>query len=250
MRAWQVWRQDTNGNRFLVGTYDDRVAALARVLILESRLAHKQTHWVAGAAEPACVTNRDLYRRILRLGDDMTADGRSLSAYLRALWLVSGSIRDRDPLELDTVAALLAAAATADPPPFDPVWRTADLAVASDEPAGYPWWERIILSQIADLEDFVAQPPGQYASFGVDAPRPPGSGRRATPVRWYNFDPASYLECAMAGSLGGWQEQDNVRVSLPGPVTPGGAQGSEIVEFQGLTWAELGRFAVCGQIYE
>ena len=47
---WQLWRQDDNGHRFLVGTYPTKEAA-------DSRLAeltvghHKQTYWVCKEAE-------------------------------------------------------------------------------------------------------------------------------------------------------------------------------------------------------
>jgi hypothetical protein len=47
---WQLWRQDDNGHRFLVGTYPTKEAA-------ESRLAeltfghHKQTYWVCKEAD-------------------------------------------------------------------------------------------------------------------------------------------------------------------------------------------------------
>ena len=249
--SWYVWRQDANGDRSLLGEHQDRIAALAQVLILESGVGREQTYWVAGEAEQVCRTVRDLYRRLLQLSHDMTSAHRSLSAFLRALWWVSRPLRGRDVLDLDSVAALLMAAATAAPPKVDPAWRTGDLANDSDGRDGYQRWERVILSQIVDLEDFAARPPGEYAYFGVDAPRAPGIGRRATPVRWYNFDPESYLECAMAGTLGGWHEQDGVRAPVPGAVESREV-GPELTSatIQGLTWADLADFAVCGQIYE
>ena len=48
--VWEVWRQDDNGNRYRMNTFDDRVEALARVLALEAGPAHKQTYWVQGPA--------------------------------------------------------------------------------------------------------------------------------------------------------------------------------------------------------
>lgn len=50
MTSWAVWRQDDNGNRYRMNTFDDRVEALARVLALEAGPAHKQTYWVQGPA--------------------------------------------------------------------------------------------------------------------------------------------------------------------------------------------------------
>ena len=43
---WQVWRQDDNGNRFLVGSYPTRELAQARISEL-SRTQHKQTYWIS-----------------------------------------------------------------------------------------------------------------------------------------------------------------------------------------------------------
>lgn len=83
----------------------------------------------------------------------------------------------------------------------------------------------------------------------MDAPRPPGSGARATPARWYNFDPATYLECAVAGSLGGWDAGDGARVPLPtGPGEP--PARSYVRTITTMTWDDLARIAVCGQMYE
>jgi hypothetical protein len=41
-----LWRQDDNGNRFLVGSYADRAAAEARLAEL-TRSPHKQTCWLS-----------------------------------------------------------------------------------------------------------------------------------------------------------------------------------------------------------
>lgn len=43
---WQVWRQDDNGNRFLVGSYPTRELAQARMDEL-SRSPHRQTYWIS-----------------------------------------------------------------------------------------------------------------------------------------------------------------------------------------------------------
>ncbi|MGN9781599.1 hypothetical protein ACTMTF_09235 [Nonomuraea sp. ZG12] len=62
------------------------------------------------------------------------------------------------------------------------------------------------MSQIADLEDFARRPPGEFAYFGVTAPRT--AEGRATDSGWYNFDPATYQECGLAGTFGGWDKSD------------------------------------------
>jgi hypothetical protein len=47
-------------------------------------------------------------------------------------------------------------------------------------------------------------------AVGIDSPR----GQR-----WYHFDPRTFLECATAGSYGGWQPGDETgRDYVPGPV--------------------------------
>lgn len=42
---WQLWRQDDNGNRFLVGEYVTRELAEQRLTELTS-CQHKQTYWL------------------------------------------------------------------------------------------------------------------------------------------------------------------------------------------------------------
>ena len=43
--AWQVWRQDDNGNRFLIDTFVTKELAEDRIVEL-TRSLHKQTYWV------------------------------------------------------------------------------------------------------------------------------------------------------------------------------------------------------------
>lgn len=43
---FELWRQDDNGNRFLVDSFADRTAAEARLAEL-TRTPHKQTYWIA-----------------------------------------------------------------------------------------------------------------------------------------------------------------------------------------------------------
>ncbi|GII57244.1 hypothetical protein Pth03_56330 [Planotetraspora thailandica] len=242
MTTWSVWRQDDNGNRVEVAHYDERIAALTRVLTFDAGHPHKQIYWVAGDAVP--LTNRDLYLRIIDLREPLVSGGRILSEYLRALWGVSRTRKDRDRLPLDEVAAMFTAAVTLAPPPA----AASDGFAPEETLNGFARWEAIILSQIADLDDFALQPPGDHAFFGVDAPRT--STTRATPSRWYNFDPASYLECGLAGALGGWDESDGTRVAVPGPVHPDVPPDPAILSIETVTWDDLADFALCGQLYE
>ncbi|RAY11133.1 hypothetical protein DPM19_32020 [Actinomadura craniellae] len=244
MRTWDVMRQDDNGNEFRMAGHDSRISALAQVLAMESGVPHDQLYWVAGPAGPVCRTNRDLYLHVLRLGRDLQAASWSLSAYLRSLWRASLPLRDRSRLEPDQVAALYSAAEAVPPAPYDPAWNTADLSLPGPAPEDHADWERVIFSQLADLEDFAGRPPGPAARFGATAPRPAGAGPRAVPARWLNFDPAGYLECAIAGGLGGWDAADGARVPEPGAPT-----GSPVRPLTLLSWGDLARLAVCGQQY-
>ena len=115
MADWQVWRQDDNGQRFLVDSYAARVHALARVYVFEAGHPHKQLYEVVGDRRPGLRTNRDLYLALVGLGDHLSVTGRALLDYLCALWLVSRPLAVRDDLDGDEFAALLTAAATAMP---------------------------------------------------------------------------------------------------------------------------------------
>ena len=43
---WEVWRQDDNGNRYLVSAHPDEAAARRRLDELESGVVHKQVYWI------------------------------------------------------------------------------------------------------------------------------------------------------------------------------------------------------------
>ncbi|MEO3747224.1 hypothetical protein [Plantactinospora sp. B5E13] len=251
MTQWEVWRQDDNGNEYRVAVHPDRIAALAQLMVLESGVPHKQLYRVAGPSGPVCRTNRDLYRRVLAEGRRMTERGRTLDEFLRGWWQVARPLAGRARLDLDEVAAMLVAAGSVEPPPIRPEWRSTSFEWLTVEPRRYVDWQSIVRCQIADLADFADQGPlPPYAGLGLDAPRP-GGQRRCIGVRWYNFDPASYLECGLAGALGGWDPDDDVRVELPGPVVPLRPEpGPEEVPVETLTWDDLAEFAVCGQEYE
>lgn len=51
--AWELWRQDDNGNRFVIGRFNSAEAAEAEQRRFEA-LAHKQTYWV----QPASMKDR------------------------------------------------------------------------------------------------------------------------------------------------------------------------------------------------
>ncbi|WP_198170623.1 hypothetical protein [Actinoplanes awajinensis] len=47
-RRWVVWRQDDNGNRYVVARKDSRAEADQLAATMEAR-GHKQLYWVAAA---------------------------------------------------------------------------------------------------------------------------------------------------------------------------------------------------------
>ena len=49
---FELWRQDNNGNRFLVGSFPDRAAAEERLAEL-ARRPHKQVYWIAERPDEA-----------------------------------------------------------------------------------------------------------------------------------------------------------------------------------------------------
>jgi Ion transport protein N-terminal len=49
--AWELWRQDDNGNRFAIARFGSAEAAEAEQRRFEA-LGHKQTYWVQRRADP------------------------------------------------------------------------------------------------------------------------------------------------------------------------------------------------------
>lgn len=48
--VFEVWRQDDNGNRYLVSAHPDRDAAEAAVATMEAGVQHKQLYYVVERA--------------------------------------------------------------------------------------------------------------------------------------------------------------------------------------------------------
>jgi CubicO group peptidase (beta-lactamase class C family) len=46
---WELWREDDNGNRYLVSVHEDEAAAGARLAAFEAGVVHKQRYWVNSA---------------------------------------------------------------------------------------------------------------------------------------------------------------------------------------------------------
>jgi hypothetical protein len=148
-----------------------------------------------------------LHRELPAIGD---ATVRPLEEYLRTLWQLGRSAHTLTELPAARFAGLLRAAATAPAPPFDDAWRTTDFTV-TETMAGFEVWERVILSQVADLRDFAD---GVARDAAV----------RACGFHWHNTTVAPFLACGLAGAL-----------------TP---------EPDALSWPEFTEFLVCGQEHE
>lgn len=50
MTQFELWRQDDNGNRFLMSAHTDRDAAEAAVAAMEAGVQHKQLYYVVERA--------------------------------------------------------------------------------------------------------------------------------------------------------------------------------------------------------
>lgn len=221
-------------------------------------------------------TNRDLYFAIAELIARRRAAARDLEEYLRALWAGAGRFRGQAVLTVDEFFGLLSSGFTLSAPPFDEAWRSRfpaagnslaacvaaklglrpqDNAANRADVSGFDGWEALVLRQIVDLREMaelgILKDEMRY--FGIDAPR--GS-------RWYNFDPCTFLECATAGSYGGWQSGDATgRDFVPGAVAVVGDDGhlttadpqdvaDPIVALREVSWEDFRSFLGCGQWYE
>lgn len=199
-------------------------------------------------------TNRDLYLAIEKLAQTHQATDRSLEEFLRTLLRAADSLADSHSLSLAEFFSLLTRAFTDEPYAFQEEWRS-QYERFSEELSGYARWRALMLQQIVDLREMaesgILESPYRY--FGIDSPRD---------ARWYNFHPLDYLECAMAGSFGGWQPGDPTgRGFVPGPVAVLAEDGSltsahpediprPTYTIAGITWAQFEQFIWCGQNYE
>lgn len=148
-----------------------------------------------------------LHRELPVIGE---STDRPLEEYLRTLWQLGRSARTVTELPAQRFADLLRAAAGDPAPPFEDAWRTADFTI-TESTAGFEVWERVILSQVADLRDFADGTPRDAAV-------------RACGFRWHNTAVAPFLASGLAGAL-----------------TP---------EPDALSWPEFTEFLVCGQEHE
>ena len=195
--------------------------------------------------------SRDLYLAIGALNQNAAQaslpNADALEAFLRALHHLSAAHRQQDTVSLDELFAMLTEAYAARPPDtLDPT------PLPTDHP-GFTTWRATLAQQVRDLREMAEagtlDDPHRY--FGLTAP----SG-----APWYNFTPADFLECAIAGALGGWEDGDEGRAYVPGNVALLTEDGIVSVEpaslptdhmdLDTLDWEDLVELLVCGQTYE
>lgn len=203
------------------------------------------------AMTDAMRTNRDLYLFVSKLafiaepGDD---PARSLERFLRRLRDHAAAFRARPSLTPSEFAALLAAAMAGTPAP------SPSASIDATDP-DFARWDDFVRAQIDDLRALADN--GRLADelryFGIDAPRG---------ARWYNFEPSSYLEAAMAGTFGGWEDGDDTgRAYVPGDVAVLDADGAVTSvdprtldepphALTAIAWDDAIAFAEAGQSYE
>jgi len=186
-------------------------------------------------------TNRDLYLFVAALVENDDGQGRELEEYLRALWRLGSAKQANDRLTLACFAGLLVGAFQEPAPAFVPEWE--DIAEEEGPHAGYPRWERTIFSQIVDLREMrdAGMLANEHRYFGVDAPR----GRR-----WFNFDPLTYLECAVEGAFGGWQPGDRTGRDYVSAKNLLEDLDIPIFELAHVSWDQFADFLRAGQSFE
>ena len=193
----------------------------------------------------AVKTNRELYKSIAGLIKERKGHPViSLESYLSSLVQRAGWYADKQSLSLEEFFSLLRDSFDG---PGEPVNR--------DAVAEFQKWKIQVERQIEDLKQMErnGQLQNKHRYFGIRAP----SGGQ-----WYNFDPCSYIECGVDGSMGGWVEGDDTdRDYVPGKVAylaPDGSIGScdpkdldrppEVIP--AITWDMFLDFSWCGQNYE
>ncbi len=189
-------------------------------------------------------TNRDLYRLVADLKVKHANNQPSLHDYLVALRTLATQHASEEGISLAQLGALLSGAFHPQP----------EGDIKENTCGDFQAWQTYITKQISDLDDMRSAGllDGEERSFGVDSP----SGGR-----WFNFEPVSFLECAVIGSVGGWEDGDDMRATLAGEVVPA-AEGSvtigaeedagedTVFEMGTFTWGDFEDFLWAGQTHE
>jgi hypothetical protein len=180
-------------------------------------------------------TNRDFYLLVQRIRQDFPDIGsRPLQYYLQSLWKLGMQRRD-EQLNAHIVAQMLYDAISEVPVPFCNDWLNVMPPPNKGRRGTYAEWENMIHYQIADLHQMnvAGQLDNEHRYFGLQSP---GGDS------WYNFDPLSYIECGIRGTLGGYVA-DEVTVL-------DGSGDSEIFLITQYGWLEFTDLLGYGQAYE
>lgn len=179
------------------------------------------------------MTNRELYTLVTGFETE-----RPLEEYLRAVWAL-GAKRKGELIGPEDVAAILTGALTTQAPEFDDAWRAE--FPGAPEPTGefVVDWERTILFQIVELRAMAEEGTlnDKLRYLGVNSP---------LGGTWYNFDPVTYLECGVRGTVGGY-EASEVVVLIP---DDDGDDDSPVFDLVDFGWEAFTDLLWCGQYYE
>ncbi len=138
-------------------------------------------------------TCRDFRSYILLLTDERaTPTTKSLEEYLRALWGLI-ELAQAKSVTYALLGQLLHDAFVAEPLPFHEGWLQYAEPPDLDEDEhrnSFSVLQQMICYQIADLHRMAQAGllENKWRFYGIDSP---------TGYRWFNFDPASYLHCAV-----------------------------------------------------
>jgi len=191
---------------------------------------------------------------VTALAERARSSSRTLEEYLRAVLVLASRYKNLPYLGMLEFLDTLSEALSIDSLPFDPLWADKyNLKVESAN--NFAVWEATVQRQVVDLREMADA--GAFANelryFGVVSPRG---------AYWFNFDVGTYLECATAGSYGGWEPGDSsARQFVSGQVGVLKADGSIIAKnprdlaqpartIDRVSWEDFTHFVECGQFYE
>ncbi len=166
-------------------------------------------------------TNADLYTHALAELERHQPSERSLRDFLAAFAALIAERRNEAGVTPEVLVHMVGTAFTRPVGSIDDYRRHLGYEPSTvDEVIG------LLARQIDDLDEMhqTGTLDDEWRYFGINAP----SGER-----WYNFDPHTYVECGLVGAFDAYEPDAGSLVELPL-----------------LTWADLGRFVICGQIYE
>lgn len=192
--------------------------------------------------EQAIASIKDFFSALGEILEENSTTNRTLEEYLRSLWALLQKHQD-ETLTWQLMAQLLKEAFTESPAPFDEAWLVYTKPVEMYPPIpsdikinemglqqqmqflreDYAVAKEMVLYQIADLHRMKEVGTLNLLSntlyFGVKSP---------TNQSWYNFDSASFLECANRACIDHrWTKEDSK-----------------------CSWGFLAVFLYLGQIYE